>query len=177
MSWYAIRAATRQERRAAENLADAGFCTYLPVQTRWRITPRVKESIERPLFDGYLFVVCDEGEYRDVLDVSGVHQFVRLVNRYGVAEPMPIPDAAIEGVMGEEWSGRFDYTKPSRREKRLSQIREEGFQKGASIKIVDGVYAGWMAQVLHMTSSNRRVAVETAFGQRITLDVEQLDAA
>ncbi len=179
--WYAIRTATRQERRAFEELMDHGVVAYLPLQTRWRVTPRVKEPYDRPLFDGYMFVICGAGDFRRVLDVDGVHQFVRAVNRYGVAEPMPIPDYAIEGVMAEEWSGRYDYTRPSRKELDRAARRARAMQPGANVKVTEGPWAGFFATVLRMTSSQRSAVIDInggfSFGRSLTLDVEHLDAA
>lgn len=176
--WYAVRTATRREEDAAFALADQGMVIYLPFETRWRITPRTKEAVNRPLLSGYLFVVVrDDDDFHPILETTGVHQFVRSIDFMGVAVPMRIPSFAIEGIMAEEWSGRFDYTRPSVRERNLAKARTEGYAKGQQLMVTEGDYAGLMVEVLKMTSSNRRAVVWSPAGQRLNLDVEHLDAA
>lgn len=177
--WYAIRTATRQEAKAAASIREYGCNVYLPVETRWKITKRLKERTHVPLFAGYLFVECEPEQTPAILDLEGVHQFVRYITPNGDPAPMPIPAAQIEGVRQEEEAGRYDITRPSKRQRELAERKAKALKSGAEMRITDGPFAGFLARVIETRMSERAALVDvTLFGRvsRVELPVGDLEA-
>jgi len=178
-NWYAVRTATRQEAKAAASIREYGCNVYLPVETRWRITKRLKERTHVPLFAGYLFVECEPEETPAILDLEGVHQFIRYIRPDGVPVPMPLPAREIEAVQQEEASGRYDVTRPSKRQRELAERKAKALKGGAEMRITDGPFAGFLARVIETRMSERAALVDvTLFGRtsRIELPVGDLEA-
>lgn len=57
MHWYAVRTATRQERKAAEALQEAGLEVYAPQERRLAVLPRKdgETAVTGPLIKGWIF--------------------------------------------------------------------------------------------------------------------------
>ena len=93
--WYAVWTRSRQEKMSAEILSSFGVEHYLPLKSEIRQWSDRKQSVEVPLFSGYLFVYVNAfGSNRlQVLKVPGIVSFVG--NQTG---PLPIPDEQIEGI-------------------------------------------------------------------------------
>jgi transcription antitermination factor NusG len=94
-SWYAVRTRSRQEKVSAAMLSALGVYRFLPLKSEVRQWSDRKQSVETPLFSGYLFVRMNLLTERrvHVLQVPGVISFVG--NHTG---PLPIPDRQIEDI-------------------------------------------------------------------------------
>jgi transcription antitermination factor NusG len=93
--WYAFRTRSRHEKKAAQQLLDAGIETFLPVATQVREWSDRRKVVELPLFPGYGFArinYLSRDRYR-VLNVHGVVSFVG-PNGCGV----PVPDQQIQDL-------------------------------------------------------------------------------
>jgi transcription antitermination factor NusG len=171
--WYAVRCATRQERRATDGLHQRGFDTYAPMETRWRHLRAVKDKIQRPLFPGYLFVRCTPGDFYDIGETDGVSQFVRAPLNGIDLEPLPFPDECIGDLMARQHFGEFDQT-------RKTPMRTRP-KAGDRANVIGGKWRGYVAQVLSTSATKRKaiVLLETmhAGPVKMTLDVAHLDAA
>lgn len=169
--WYAVRTATRREKYAAQALDEQGFSVFLPHETRWRISGRVKEFVYRPLFPGYMFVLCEGEDFHRVRAVEGIHAFVTCsTGEGGVAVPIPFPTTVIIGLQAEERAGVYDKTKSKKVEYRP--------RKGDKAKITAGVWQGFVAKVLATPRGKRaHVMVEGPFGKGAHVDVGHLSAA
>lgn len=169
-AWYAIRTATRQERRAIEGLAEQGFSTFLPCETRIRQSSRSRDVVNAPLFPGYLFVLCSPQDFRRILETDGVSQFVMLIRANGTSEPAAFPSQAILGLQIDERAGLFDRT---RKQKVAYRPR-----KGEKVKITAGVWMGYVAKVLSTPRGERaHVMIDGPFGRGETVSVGHLTAA
>jgi transcription antitermination factor NusG len=180
MTWFIIRTATRQEQRAMASLIEAQFSCYLPTETRWRRTPKVKEKASYPLLAGYLMVDCEPTECSDILKLDGVHQFVRYMRSDGEPAPMPIPVAEVMKLKARQDAGEFDLTRPSARERKRLEARAKAMKRGAAVLLTDGPFAGFIGKVIEMRASDRAALVGVeAFGRVIPVELssDQLDAA
>lgn len=94
-SWYAVSTRSRHEKVAASLLEYQGISCFLPLVSEARIWSDRKQTVETPLFPGYLFVRIPRNRTSQVcvLSVPGV---VRLIGNH--LGPQPIPDDQIEGV-------------------------------------------------------------------------------
>jgi len=93
--WYAVWTRSRQEKIVAATLETHGVEHYLPLMAEVRNWSDRKQTVNVPLFSGYLFVrVSPYGESRlQVLKSPGVVGFVG--NQSG---PLAIPDQQIEDI-------------------------------------------------------------------------------
>jgi transcription antitermination factor NusG len=95
LCWYAVSTKSRQEKIAASMLEGLAVSNFLPlIRERRQWSDRI-QSVDVPLFPGYLFVqMAKTGETQlRVLKVPGIVDFVR--NRNG---PMPVPAGEIASV-------------------------------------------------------------------------------
>lgn len=168
-TWFAIRSATRRERAAFAGLVEQGFTVFMPCETRWSTTRWAKTKIMAPLYPGYMFVLCTPEDFRRILDIEGVHQFVRYVVD-DVAVPMLIPLAAIIAIQADERAGAFDST-------RTTRVRYRP-KKGHKVQVTAGPWMGFIGKVLATPAKDRvHVMTEGPFGRGVTLDVAHLSAA
>ena len=59
LSWYIVQFKPNSHKIALRNLQRQGFETFLPMHEVTRRTVVKFENVIRPLFAGYMFVVCD----------------------------------------------------------------------------------------------------------------------
>lgn len=169
-TWYAVRAATRREGTAFDGLTERGFSVFLPMVTLWRRQRRGgDEKVQRPLFPGYMFVLCSEQDFPDIQGVEAVHQFVRYVKNDELT-PMPIPLAAVIEMQAAERLGEFDYTRTIK-----PQYRPK---KGEKVKVIAGPWQSFIGKVLDTPTGKRAlVMIEGPHGRGVALDVAHLSAA
>ena len=108
-TWYAVWTKSRQEKASAARLAALGISHYLPLQCQSRQWSDRKQTVEAPLFPGYLFVQLDvcTATRLEVLRTPGVAGFVG--NSRG---PVPIPEEDIESVRAATFAGAECSTLP-----------------------------------------------------------------
>lgn len=168
--WYAVRSATRMELKALHGLTEQGFAVFYPCETVQRRLGGADERVNRPLFPGYMFVLCEPENFRQILDVEGVHQFLR----FGTGEklqPFPFPLAVIIGLQAQERAGEFDRT-------RKSPPPAYKPRKGDKVQVTAGHWQAYVGTVLNTpTKARALVKIEGPFGKGVTLDVAHLKAA
>jgi transcriptional antiterminator RfaH len=92
--WYAVRLRLRFERFVALCLKRLGIEYFLPFR---RITPRSMpmhgvQSIELPLFPGYVFCKCDESVRPSIITIPGVLAFIDVVAEQEITDLRRIID-------------------------------------------------------------------------------------
>jgi transcription antitermination factor NusG len=167
--WFAVRSATRRETAAHDGLVEQGFTVFLPCETRWSQNRWNKVKIDRPLFRGYMFVLCAPEDFHQILDIEGVHQFVRYMANE-IMVPMPIPTAAVIEIQANERRGAFDatrvYTPPYRP------------KKGDRVRVTSGPWQAFIGKLLSTPTKDRaHVMIEGPHGRGVTLNVAHLSAA
>ena len=100
--WIAVATHPNAEGQAVQNLKRQGYECYCP---RTRVThrhARRSETIERPLFPGYLFVRLDRtrDQWRPIMNSRGVRTVVRFGERLGI-----VPQGIIESLLATEEGG------------------------------------------------------------------------
>jgi transcription antitermination factor NusG len=164
-TWYAVWTRSRQEKVAAAMLTTAGVRNYLPLKSEVRQWSDRKQTVELPLFSGYLFVNLRqlEDSKLKVLKVPGIVAFVG--NQTG---PLPIPTKEIEDIRTVLSAGLKCSVQPL-------------LKDGDHVRVVRGPLTG-VEGTLRRTNSEFRllVAVDTIH-QSISVrvcpeDVERIDA-
>lgn len=169
-AWYALITEPRRERQAAVGLAERRFTFFLPMQTDWVGSPKVRHM--EPLIPGYLFVLCQETDLAQLHGVDGICGVVRYMRDDGVLWPAPMPAGAILGLQMDERTGLFDKTRTIKPPKYRPK-------KGETVKIKAGPYFGFLAKVLASPSKDRRKLIVQGFDppRHTTTDVSNLEAA
>jgi len=84
--WYAIYTKSRNEKKVANSLEEAGIEIFLPLIRILKQWSDRKQWVEEPLFRPYLFVHITQEEYFEVLNITGV---VRYITFEGKAVEVP----------------------------------------------------------------------------------------
>jgi transcription antitermination factor NusG len=150
-SWFAIRVKSRCEKSVAAMAQNKGFEEFLPLyQSRRRWSDRI-QSVEVPLFPGYIFCRLDPAHRLPLLTIPGVLHFV------GIGKtPIPVEESEILAIQAAVNSGLaiepWDFVEVGQR------VRlEEGPLTG-----VEGIYLGMSKQqrlVVSVGLLKRSVAV------------------
>ena len=167
-SWYVVRTATRREDTALEGLQAAGLTVWLPMEVRWghRFRAPMREPMRRPLFPGYLFVLCPASDLAAVWEVDGVHAVVSIETADG-PRPMAVPVDVMLALQSEEREGLFDYTRTVRPVYRP--------KKGEKVRVMAGTYMNFLAKVLATPRGQRaHLMIEGPFGRGKVVDIRHL---
>jgi transcription antitermination factor NusG len=168
--WYCVRSATRQETKTLARLTEKGYAVFLPCETVQRRLGGADERVHRPLFPGYMFILCEPDNHPEILEMEGVHQFVRV----GTGEnlrPFPWPSSVIIGLQAQERAGDFDRT-------RAKPPPAYKPRKGDKVQVTAGHWHSYIGTVLNTpTKARALVKIEGPFGKGVTLDVAHLKAA
>lgn len=170
LDWYLVRCATRRERRAEEQLSEAGFAVYLPRLKRWNRVGKERRLKEEPLFAGYLFVGLYTAEREGAQSLSHVEgvEAVHAVVRFGrdrYPHPIGFKDTdgsgwSIAGILRAELEGEFDRT---RRDARKDP------EPGSPVQIVGGSFQGFAATFVKRRDDERIEVLFSLFGRTAPL--------
>src|SRR5271154_3333128 len=104
--WYAIRVRTRTEKMVATLAGNKGFETFLPVyETRRKWSDRY-QSVELPLFPGYVFSRLNIDHRFPLLTIPSVLHFVGIGKTPVAVDPeeiSAIQTAVGSGLLTEPW--------------------------------------------------------------------------
>jgi len=93
VAWYALAVVPRKEKATAKALRLKGYEDFLPLYSeRRRWSDRV-QTVELPLFPGYVFCRLDARYRLPILKMDSVMSIIGLGN-----QPQPIPDAEINAL-------------------------------------------------------------------------------
>lgn len=146
-NWFILLTEPQMERKAAAHLIGRRFKVYLPEELVWttRGVRRRKVEIRRPMFRGYLFIrlgfIADGDRWSVVTSVPGVHKFMRTGDDYAI-----VPDSIMQKVAGVE--EELLKPKPVRGPSAI-------FSPGETVRISDGPFSGFQAQIESLDDSKR----------------------
>ena len=145
--WYALRVKSRCEKVVATMVQNKGFEEFLPLyQCRRRWSDRV-QTVEFPLFPGYIFCRLRPQHRLPLLTIPGALHFVGI----GKA-PVPIEDAEIAAIQTAVRSG-------------LSAEPWPFLEVGQRVRIDDGPLVG-LEGILVGTSKQHRIVVSVSLLKR-----------
>lgn len=140
--WYVFYCKSRAEKKAKEQLIEAGEEVYLPLKEEVHIWSDRKKKVVLPLFKGYIFINCL------------IHEVYKLVNHYHIVAPVKI---------GEEFAFLRDKEIELVRliEKHGINVTAEpkSIQKGTTVKIINGHLKGHQG-ICTCQSSNKYVYID-----------------
>ena len=142
-TWYLVTTKVRQEKLAKENLDRQGYEVYLPMlRVRRKRRDKFVHVVE-PMFPRYLFVRLDRkydnwSPIRSTYGVSGIVYFGNI--------PARISDELITVLRHRD------------DENGVQEIPEPEFQVGDTVRIAEGVMAGYEG-IIHAKSSKERILI------------------
>jgi len=171
--WTIMHTGPKQEMAAVAQLERDGYAAYCPVVTKWVRIGRTKTIRHTPLFPRYVFVGLKQGASKSLnsclwgrpltLD-NGNIPFV------GGGLVYAISDMQASGVWDEAKSQAISEAERTRIAKKAS----EHFKAGDTVLVVDDLWEGFHATVLHAGDDERVILLMKMFGAatkvRVTLD-------
>ncbi len=180
-TWFVIRAKAGWEHLAAEELARDGLQAYVPRRRVKNFIRRARLVINHhePLMRGYLFVgspagrEIDWGRFHDGDDAWRFRHVGRPLR--SATGPLRIPASIVIKISMDETAGKFDETGATKA-KNHEKLAER-FAPGTEVRVVDGVFAGFMAMCESVTAQDRIKALVSIFGRLAPCEFspEQLD--
>jgi len=158
-SWYAVWTRSRQEKVAAGMLTRLGVRHYLPLKSELRRWSDRRQTIDVPLFSGYLFVRVNplKDSRLKVLKVPGVVAFVG--NQTG---PLPIPDKEIEDIQTVLAAG-------------TNCSVQSSLKEGDRVRVVRGALAGVEGTLVRANSESRLLVSIEMIRQSLAVSISSVD--
>ena len=82
LKWFVMYTASRSEKKVAARLRETGKEVYLPIIEELRQWSDRKKKVERPLFNGYVFVKTTRNQLWECLQVPGAVKFVHFSGQH-----------------------------------------------------------------------------------------------
>lgn len=150
--WYVAQTQVRGEERARVNLERQGFHTYLPRYRRERRHARRRDSVQAPLFPGYIFVRLDL-ETAPWRSINGTFGVSRLVCRG--EQPAALPEGVVEEIAARE------------SDEGLVVLTPRPFRKGEALRIVTGALADCLGFFERMADRDRVILLLDLLGRKV----------
>lgn len=145
--WHCCYVETSSEIEVAEDIHDTlGFPVFVPAEKVWGVHRGRRVPKVKPLFEGYVFPRVDpyREDWSALKHIDGVIAVLGApTDRDGV--PSYVPTAAIEALRKAQDMGVFDRTTPL----------PDGFVVGETVRISDGPFAGWNAEIAGFVAKMR----------------------
>lgn len=148
--WYLIYSKPRQERLALENLQRQNFEAYLPLIRHRRRRKGQYLTIIEPMFPRYLFIhlSTQDENWGPIRSTIGVTQLVRFGN-----VPAQVPEDLVSILQAREDADG------------IQELPQPDFQRGDTVRIVDGAMAGFEAIYYAKTSKERVILLLDIVGR------------
>ena len=162
--WYVVQTQPHAEGRADAHLRRQGFTTYMPKLLKQRRHARKTETVSRPLFPRYLFVLIDHTHqgWHAIRSTFGVADLVG-----GENGPVPVRSEIIAALRAQE--GDDGYFRMAARK----------FAQGAAVRVLDGIFASAVGFFESMSDNDRVSVLLDLLGRRVrvVLAAESIAAA
>ncbi|MDB9892070.1 transcriptional activator RfaH [Amylibacter sp.] len=129
--WFILQFKPNSHHRAAKNLSQQGFKTFLPLHNTTSRKMSRFITTAQPLFPGYMFISFDraESEWHKINSTYGVSRLVTFNSKL-----RPVPTTFIDNLMK-----RYDLSG------KLLPIKK--LDKGDQVKVLKGPFANFIATV------------------------------
>ena len=150
--WYVVQTHPHAEGRADAHLRRQGFTTYMPRLLKQRRHARKTETVSRPLFPRYMFVLIDHTHqgWHAIRSTFGVTGLVG-----GENGPIAVREDVIAALKAQE--GDDGYVRMAARK----------FAAGAAVRVVDGIFASAVGFFESMSDSDRVSVLLDLLGRRV----------
>ena len=155
--WYVAQTHARSELNALSNLTRQGFRAYVPQYLKRRRHARRTETVKRPLFPGYLFVLIDveRMRWRAIRSTVGVRSLI-----CNGESPLPVPTGVVEDIRSrEDQTGVIPIKEPV------------PFQKGETVRITHGAICDQIGLFECVSDDERVYVLLNLLGRQVRLNV------
>ena len=152
MAWHVLYVKSRCEKKVAEHCSRQGLDLYLPLRRETKIYQRRRVTVEKPVFQGYVFARFSPEQRADlmrshavlnVLDVEDQDLFLRELEQVRLALDVD-PTLGVERIL----------------------------QPGRRVKITSGPFMGLEGTVQTVRGAERVMLAVEMIGQAIVLNAE-----
>jgi transcription antitermination factor NusG len=153
--WFALRVRSRSEKIVATIARNKGFEEFLPLyQSRRRWSDRF-QSVELPLFPGYVFCRLNPEFRLPLLTISGVLGFV------GIGKvPVPINDAVIAAIQTTIGAGLLAEPYPF-------------LEAGQRVRLAEGPLAGLEGLLVEVRKQQRLAVSVSLLKRSIAVEIDR----
>ena len=88
--WFVMYTAPRSEKKVEQRLKEKGLEVYLPIVEEVRQWSDRKKKVQRPLFNGYIFVYTTKDRLWESLQVAGAVKFVNFAGEHATVRESEI---------------------------------------------------------------------------------------
>ena len=142
-NWFAIQAKPHQESLAAASVARLDLEVFLPRIRCEQYVCGVSRAVSKPLFVGYFFA-----RFCPVISFDSVRYTWGVLRVLGTgAGPIPLGDEVISSIKQRVASDGF------------IPLVSKSFAVGEKVEILEGPFAGWMAEVEREWDDGKRVSI------------------
>lgn len=177
--WFVVRSQIKSEDKAEQSLRRAGFTVYSPLARIERFNRRKKVHVQivLRLMPRYLFIQIDgDVPWFTIRACDGVESILGSAGR-----PCRLhgDDARkLQAVIEAEADLQFDSTREAMvRRGEIGKNRRETtrmkYPPGSSIRITDGPFSQFIAQVTNVTGKGKLEALVTVFGRLSPIEIPE----
>ena len=153
-NWVAIYTKANQEKVALDNIIRQSYEVYCPMVSKLRRHARKTETVQRPLFPGYLFVKLQkkQDQWRPLLSTRGVQSLVKFGDSLAY-----VPKNFITDLKQHEELGL------------LNQMTVPEYTPGDTVEILDGPFKDLIAKVVSLPEKDRVWLLLDMMGQQVRI--------
>lgn len=163
IDWFIAQTEPGRELIAWRGLKERGFTSYLPMETRWKPSRKVRERADYPLFAGYVFVgLAPWQSHMEVRAIDGIRGFVMLEG-----QPAKLPAVAVYDFQARQMAGEFDHTPPVRCD----------YRPGQQAKVtLAGPYRGLIGEIVKADEAGRiKLLLSAKWNMMADLDCDDIE--
>lgn len=154
--WYVMYTAPRSEKKVEQRLKEKGLEVYLPIVEEVRQWSDRKKKVQKPLFNGYLFVFTSKDKLWESLQVSGAVKFVNFAGEHAI-----IRDTEIEAIKRIISTGV------------AVEVETSAIEKGQQVKILGGPLQGFQGECIQKGNKDYFIIRIPSINQSMMVSVSQ----
>lgn len=154
--WYVMYTAPRSEKKVEQRLKEKGLDVYLPIVEEIRQWSDRKKKVQRPLFNGYLFVRTTKDRLWESLQVSGAVKFVNFAGEHAT-----VRDSEIETLKRVIATGL------------AVEVETTAIEEGQQVRILGGPLEGFQGECVQKGNKDYFIIRIPSINQSMLVNVPQ----
>lgn len=154
LNWYVMYTAPRAEKKVAERLKEKGTEVYLPMVEEIRQWSDRKKKIQKPLFNGYVFVHTSKERLWESLQVTGAVKFINFSGEHSYIRQEEIE--TIQRIIDTGVSVEVD---------------TDNIEKGETVKILGGPLQGLQGECIKKSNQDYFIIRIPSINQSMLVNV------
>ncbi|KQW22291.1 transcriptional regulator [Afipia sp. Root123D2] len=157
-AWYVVQTQVNAEAKAARNLMQQGYETYLPRYLKRRSHARKIEKVPAPLFPRYMFVRIDTAvqRWRSIQSTFGVSRLV-----LSGSDPAQVAPQVLEVLKAREDESGF-----------VKLDSGPQYSLGQKVRVIAGVFADNLGLFDGLGDRDRVAILLDLLGRKVRLSIE-----